>query len=1199
MLRAVLAVLCALFCLPAAAQIAVNPVTNRVYVANPASNTVTVINGATGATIANVPVGPEPGYIALNPFTNRIFVNNLGDASLTVIDGPTNTTVNHQIGSRGPITVNPVTGVVFIVRLSDEAFDEVTLFFDSIPNWYSVATMSFAPTAMAINPVTNIYYVAHYAHGHIRAIDGSSTSDHPPSVEIKVFDASVAVAVNPVTNRIYTLQEHELGKIAVINGATNEPTFLAPADHANAPKAVAVNPVTNKIYAAFAGEVVVIDGATNALTFIPSGTAAAGPVAVGIDIALNKVYAPNANGTMTIIDGATNAVTTTPIQSGATSVAVNPVTNKVYVAGGGTVTTYNGTGTRRDMPIDTTITALPGNTGGPTTTITLNASSSFAPVAPEILKVYYQLDNTGPWIAATGDGPYTAQLTGLSNGSHTIRAFAVDAQFAPSVAAHPQSMPMMGDIAAYTFSVGGTEPAASLALSAASFPASEGGSPPSILVNRTGGGSNAVSVRWTTANGSAQSGSDFGTAGSATQLSGTLNWAAGDMEPKAISIPILDDGTVESSESFTVSLSLPTGGAVIGSPSSATINVADNDDAPPPTGATFRLGATSVSVGERSGNTTIQVIREGSLDTAASVSFTTANGTAVAPGDYVSASGAISFPAGVSSRTITIGPVSAAAPYVRVLSDRLTENSESFSVSLTSATGGELGTPTTATVTILGDNFVPPQVQLSSSSASVSEGAGNVTLTVTRSGDSSGAASVDWSTADGTAIAGTDFGAAGNASQLAGTVAWAAGETGARSIVIPIIDDGATEGAKVFSVSLSEPDGATLGTSSANVTINDDETGLAFEQPSYEVSETTTTISLRVTRTGSASTSARVTWAAVNGSAIAGRDYGTTGVSTPPTGTLLWGVGDMAPKTISIRIMNDSLSEGTLGFTVELRSPMGTTISSPGTTQVSILDDDVAPESGFAFSQPKFLVLENGGEATISVTRSALAGGGLSRSASVNYATASSTAMAGSDFTTRSGTLSWGAGEGGTKTFTVPIVNDSTAETPETFRVTLSSPSSGASIPEPDGFVLIVDDDESFPPQGAMPDDWTVPSGASAGWFVSNEPGSYEGAFSLRSEAIGDGEAAQVEVAGNFTGGTVAFRVRVSSEERFDAIRFYVDGTMVREWSGRAITGWQMFTMTLPSGAHTLRWSYEKDGSAALGEDAAWIDAVVLPARTP
>jgi hypothetical protein len=55
----------------------------------------------------------------------------------------------------------------------------------------------------------------------------------------------------------------------------------------------------------------------------------------------------------------------------------------------------------------------------------------------------------------------------------------------------------------------------------------------------------------------------------------------------------------------------------------------------------------------------------------------------------------------------------------------------------------------------------------------------------------------------------------------------------------------------------------------------------------------------------------------------------------------------------------------------------------------------------------------------------------------------------------------------------------------------------------------------------------------------------------------------------------------------------------VAEWSGTATSGWQAFSVPLEAGAHTLRWSYEKDASASLGVDAGWIDAVSMPARTP
>ena len=78
---------------------AVNPVTNKIYVANSDSNNVTVIDGATNST-TTVPVGHRPAAVAVNPVTNKIYVANSGSNNVTVIDGATNTTTTVAAGTR-------------------------------------------------------------------------------------------------------------------------------------------------------------------------------------------------------------------------------------------------------------------------------------------------------------------------------------------------------------------------------------------------------------------------------------------------------------------------------------------------------------------------------------------------------------------------------------------------------------------------------------------------------------------------------------------------------------------------------------------------------------------------------------------------------------------------------------------------------------------------------------------------------------------------------------------------------------------------------------------------------------------------------------------------------------------------------------------------------------------------------------------
>jgi hypothetical protein len=113
-----------------------------------------------------------------------------------------------------------------------------------------------------------------------------------------------------------------------------------------------------------------------------------------------------------------------------------------------------------------------------------------------------------------------------------------------------------------------------------------------------------------------------------------------------------------------------------------------------------------------------------------------------------------------------------------------------------------------------------------------------------------------------------------------------------------------------------------------------------------------------------------------------------------------------------------------------------------------------------------------------------------------------------------------------------------------------------------------------------------------AGWVVAGDT-AHEGSQSLRSAAIGDGRTTAIEVSGTFAAGTLAFARKVSSEPDFDYLRFYVDGALVQQWSGEL--DWAVASFPAAAGAHTFRWEYAKDDSFAVGTDAAWIDAVVLP----
>ena len=122
-------------------------------------------------------------------------------------------------------------------------------------------------------------------------------------------------------------------------------------------------------------------------------------------------------------------------------------------------------------------------------------------------------------------------------------------------------------------------PAGTLQFSTAAYSVAENvaGGNAIITVTRTGGSAGAVGVSFATSNGTATAGSDY------TAVSQTVSFAAGDTADKTVSVPITDDTSFELDETVTLTLSAPTGGATLGSPSTAVLTITDNDPAGPST----------------------------------------------------------------------------------------------------------------------------------------------------------------------------------------------------------------------------------------------------------------------------------------------------------------------------------------------------------------------------------------------------------------------------------------------------------------------------------------------------------------------------------------------------------------------------------------------------------------------------------------
>ncbi len=110
------------------------------------------------------------------------------------------------------------------------------------------------------------------------------------------------------------------------------------------------------------------------------------------------------------------------------------------------------------------------------------------------------------------------------------------------------------------------------------------------------------------------------------------------------------------------------------------------------------------------------------------------------------------------------------------------------------------------------------------------------------------------------------------------------------------------------------------------------------------------------------------------------------------------------------------------------------------------------------------------------------------------------------------------------------------------------------------------------------------------GWFHQATIAQYDG-DAAQSGPLADNQRAYLETM--VTGPSpLSFYWKVSSEEDWDFLQFYIDGVLQSSISGEV--DWTPLSYSLGSGAHTLRWSYVKDANTVGGSDCGWVDHVVL-----
>ena len=565
-----------------------------------------------------------------------------------------------------------------------------------------------------------------------------------------------------------------------------------------------------------------------------------------------------------------------------------------------------------------------------------------------------------------------------------------------------------------------------LQLSSTTYSVNENGVNATITVERVSGSNGAVGLTYSTSADTATSGVDY------THSSGTLSWANGDVMNKTFIVPITNDVIYEGDETIDIALSLPTGGVSLGA-SSAVLTIVEDEV---PNYGTLSLSASNYSVAEDGSTATITVSRTGGAYGAVSVDYATNNGTATSGSDYSATSGTLSWVDGeTANKTFS----------VNIADDVVYEDDETVDLTLSNAVNAAIGT-NSAELTIL-ENETPVYgtLEFSAVTYTAAENGTSIAITVNRTGGSDGTVSIDYATADGTATAGVDYIAS------SGTLTWINGESAGKTFTVLISDDQIFDGDETVSLTLSNIVNATLGVSSASLTITENDVfsygTLDLDATSYSVLESNTLVTFTVSRSGGVDGNVSVEYATSNDTATAGIDY------TASTGTLSWLEGESADKTFTVTIANDNIYEGDESVNISLSNIVNATLGL-STALLTIEEDEIPAYGILSLSSISYSIDENVGDLLITVNRTNGADGDVS----VNYTTSDNSATATSDYTASNGTLTWLNGESISKTISVAIINDSDFEGNEQFNITLSNVV-GASLGVSGAVVTIAEDD--------------------------------------------------------------------------------------------------------------------------------------------
>lgn len=566
------------------------------------------------------------------------------------------------------------------------------------------------------------------------------------------------------------------------------------------------------------------------------------------------------------------------------------------------------------------------NVGSQTISVTLSS------VASSDVTVDFQVTNTvsGAGIADGGGIDYTlANGTLTFTAGQTVRTLVIpvvdDALGEPNeVVALALSnvsgaSATLGVQSTHAFTINASD-APTIQYSLATSSANENVGTQLVIVTLSNAASAAVTVDYSVTGGTATGGGVDYSAVTAP----TLSFAAGETS-KTISLLVVDDNIYEGNETVALDITNASTNASLGSQTTHTFTINDNDVLP-----TVQYAAATSSANESTSPHTVVINLTGPLSVSSTVDYMVTGGTASGGGvDYTLTNATLIFAAGVTTQTISLP----------VVNDLIFEGNETIPFNISNPSVVTLGSQTTHTHTII-DDETAPTFQYSAATSNASEAVSPHLVTVTLSGAAQATATVNYAVTGGTATgAGTDF------TLASGTLTFAAGVT-SQDISISIVNDAIFEGAETILTNLSAPAVGTLGSQITHThTINDDDgpPTVQFASAISNAGEATTPHSIVVALSGASGSQSTVHYSITGGTATNVADFDISGGN----GTLTFAAG-VTTQTITFPVVDDNIYEGDEDFELTLDSPTVVTLGSQTTHQHTINDNDTPPTVQYA-----------------------------------------------------------------------------------------------------------------------------------------------------------------------------------------------------------------------------------------------------------